>query len=47
MMMMMRRRRRRRRRIIIPLWRNNINSQLDATVIILLMIPISATCFGR
>ena len=26
---------------------NNINSQLDATVIILLTISISSTCFGR
>ena len=33
--------------IIIPLWRNNINSQLDATIIILLIISISSTCFGR
>ena len=28
-------------------WYNNINSQLDATVIILLIISISSTCFGR
>ena len=28
-------------------WYNNINSQLDATIIILLMISISSTCFGR
>jgi len=26
---------------------NNINSQLDATIIILLIISISSTCFGR
>jgi len=28
-------------------WYNNINSQLDATIIILLIISISPTCFGR
>jgi len=28
-------------------WYNNIISQLDATIIILLMISISSTCFGR
>jgi len=28
-------------------WYNNINSQLDATIIILLIISISSTCFGR
>ena len=27
-------------------WYNNINSQLDATIIILLIISISSTCFG-
>jgi len=26
---------------------NNTNNQLDATMIILLIISISATCFGR
>jgi len=26
---------------------NNINSQLDATIINLLLISISSTCFGR
>jgi len=26
---------------------NNINSRLDATIIILLTISISSTCFGR
>ena len=33
--------------IIMPLWRNNINSQLDATIIILLIISTSSTCFRR
>ena len=28
-------------------WYNSINSQLDATIIILLIISISSTCFGR
>ena len=28
-------------------WHNNINSQLDATIIILLIISISSACFGR
>jgi len=28
-------------------WYNNINSQLDATIMILLTISISSTCFGR
>ena len=28
-------------------WYNNINSRLDATMIILLTISISSTCFGR
>ena len=28
-------------------WYNNINSQLDATIIILLIILIISTCFGR
>jgi len=28
-------------------WYNNINSQLDAIIIVLLIITISSTCFGR
>ena len=28
-------------------WYDNIHSQLDATIIILLIISISSTCFGR
>ena len=28
-------------------WYNNINSQLDETIILLLIISISSTCFGR
>ena len=28
-------------------WYNNTNSQLDATIIMLLIISISSTCFGR
>jgi len=28
-------------------WCNTINSQLDATIIIVLIISISSTCFGR
>jgi len=29
------------------IWHENINSQLDATIIILLITSISSTCFGR
>jgi len=28
-------------------WYNNINSQLDGTIIVLLIISFSSTCFGR
>jgi hypothetical protein len=28
-------------------WYNNINSQLDATITVSLIISISSTCFGR
>ena len=33
--------------VTVHLWYNNINSQLEATVIILLIISISSTCLGR